>query len=100
MEEEGVRERERESVRVSRHLSRGHTCRALLESRKGDSDKEPPHFLFLHLYACRGTLKRNKLGPPFRIKPLSFFLSRVAAPLPPFSFSSFLSTVVARASFR
>ena len=78
------REREKESVRVSRHLSRGHTCRALLESRKGDSPaKSNPISLFLSpspspttRATTGGTLKRDKLEPPFRTKPtLSLSLS-------------------------
>lgn len=77
---EGKRERERESVRVSRHLSRGHTCRALLESRKGDSPaKSNPISLFLSpspspitRATTGGTLKRDKLEPPFRTKPTLF----------------------------
>lgn len=95
MEEAKEREREKgESVRVSRHLSRGHTCRALLESRKGDSPTKSNPYSYPHLLlrVPGGTLKRDKLEPPFRTKPtLSVPLFRVSLrrerhPPPPFPF--------------
>lgn len=104
---EGKVERERESVRVSRHLSRGHTCRALLESRKGDSPaKSNPISLFLSpspspttRATTGGTLKRDKLEPPFRTKPtlsLSLSFELRCGENPSFSFS----LLSGRTSFR